>query len=371
MTDAALCTSAFDHRSDPLALALACQACFLTARAAKDSDMGRSLILAGLFTALAVWTKQTFLPLFLGLGLYLAAASGKGSALRYFASFLGFAAVFCVLFSFLFGFQAMWLNMIVIPARHPWYLRIGARTDLITGPAILSRILVTGSAALELVDYGALPIGAAAFLYFLLRRQAAKDKSVFLLFLIASVCLWPTAILGRVKAGGTPHDYMPPLYFLLLALIAAYRSLPRGEPPARLVKALLSISLLLLSAKTLLLFSRHNLRDRCSASPPHEVAYRDILRRGGTHFPDFVLSGLLADGNLYHSACGLTSYASAGYPVDPDYYRRFFPKGVKQIAYFNDGGTCADHTGMDPFLASFSKQASDPALPGWIVCGLP
>lgn len=290
--------------ADHTAIALGLLACVTLARSA-----GRHVLLAAALCALAIWAKQTAIFLLPALACWLWSIGERTAARR----FLGWSALFggaiFVVCGLAFGFSALWLNLVTIPAHLPW-----------------------GDAADKLARRApqlALQLGLPLVLLALLRRSGrwpARDTETgrFLgIVLCAAVASIPLGLPAFFKVGGDLNA-LHWWFYLVPALAAAW--LARGLPPV--------VSLLL--AVVVLLARIPEFRSLPATPQTAALAHAERIARanpGTMWFPYNPLVTYYADGRLYHVEDGIATRHLAGLGLREASFRRYLPARLTAVVY--------------------------------------
>jgi hypothetical protein len=171
------------------------------------------LFWAALCAALAVWSKQTTLGLVLAQLLWLNFSSGSKASIHYTLICVGFLFALGSIFVAQFGFNALWLNLVAVPARIPWCENFIDRTR-----------------ALGMHIAGCVLLPATGLIIF--RRTVWTKNSAWLLPALTWLCLLPTSIMSIYKIGGASNSLNGFLYLLVPSAVALIASLKRLAPAA-------------------------------------------------------------------------------------------------------------------------------------------
>ena len=316
------------------------------------------------FCALAPWAKQTVAPVLLAPPLYFWCLGNRRAAVQFI---LGLAAASCLLgaaFGAWFGFDRLVFTMMTMSSRHPLYpsqivyahRQVGDFLDI----ALLAALLVVAVLLLrgEQADTQA---G---------RREQVFDWSVWPIFLAATIFVLPTAILGRLKEGGTDNNYGAVDYFLTIAVVLcllrftarpAFRE-HRVLPGALAVAIGLLLSMQLLRAIPDVVRLPGQMTAFLRGTPSQEAFEFARRNPGKTFFPWHPLGPLLAEGRLYHISYGVHQRKLAGLEVTPSHLRAHLPPHMEYVAV---------RSVVEPFTRTpapeFTCEASVDGLPGWTV----
>jgi uncharacterized membrane protein len=305
----------------------------------------RSLVLAALFTALALWSKQTSIGLACGIAAWLWIAHDRGHAIRYGLWLTGFGAAFGLIAIAAFGFGPLAFNMFTIPSRHPWQ------------PNALRTLL--GDA----LRYTVVPVAILILAFAALDRSRLRPEfaaRAWTLFLLVAVFMIPTSLLGRVKIGGEPNSLHCVLYLYVaasLSLLQASSEVPSGWPRLAVVSAAVLFgsgyaqAAQLLPAQSLIDANVYRQADLYRQEHPGEV-----------YFPTNPLCTLLAESKLYHFDYGVYDRTLAGFAPTPDHLRAHLPQRLKFMAYYNFPPRVMKDLTRD---ARWMPEPNDRSMYGW------
>lgn len=250
--------------------------------------------------ALAVWSKQTSLGLVAAHLIWLAWKAGWPSALRYAAACFLAGLTLAGLFVSRFGFDALWLNMVTLPGRLPFW------------PAPLDR---AAGLAPHLIGYVLLP--AVAVLGW--RRAIFRSDSLWLLPALSWLLLLPTGLLSAFKVGGTANSLSGALYLLPAASSLAMRWLDGNR--LRLVAPTVATGVVLV----------------LQASQIPVVTFKPLVSHldratflarefpGQIYYPWNPLITFYSEQSFHHAEDGLYVRRLAGVPVSSDAVRDNLP----------------------------------------------
>lgn len=309
---------------------------------------GRALlVLAAFASAAAVWSKQTA-ALTLVLPAVLCWQAGRRrDAWLVLACTLGSCLLLGVLFGSLYGFGDLWWTMFVVPARHVRYPGV-----LLTDSAVL----------LGLLDL--LPL--AAVVLFLRRGGQSGEFGPARAALLYSAALLPLAVLGRMKIGGAPNNYLAPEVLLTLALCLAAGSALRDENRSLRRPALAVLGLLMAVQVTQtaqgLAFDAYRHWTQPPGRPSDE-AYAFLKQHPGrAYFPSNPLAMHMAEGRLYHTGFGAVTRAQAGFPVSERQWRAHIPAEAEWLITPEPL-----KPELQEQMPEFSVEVKLPELSRWIV----
>jgi hypothetical protein len=377
---------------DSPALAFATCALAVVVRPAKRHF--RNGLLCGVFVAMAIWTKLTFVSLLPPIAAYVLLAMDFRSAARFAAgAAITLFAITAVLL-LCFGRELVFQNLI-LPMHQPWKWPNIARPDAYlralrwmwrySAPAYLAMLGGIGALLLSLRHRAGRSAGGAdadpgrerPFNVGGLRRSIAA--SPWLPPAFASICLLFTATLAYVKAGGSWNNAVAGSYLALLAAAAAVgracggstQSVPDSERPVPLSIRISRIFVLLLliatgwpgSDRIAIVRDGINTWGHLSDNE-HEAAYQYARTHPGeVYFPGHPLSTLLAEGKLYHFDGGISEVELAGGTVGQAQLEGGLPPHLREILY-PAGGRAPQILWRFP---DFTATRQDPQMPGWII----
>lgn len=334
-------------RADSTALGAAALSCLF---------LGRNIALAGAFAAVSVLSKQNMTPFLVAVPVWLLLRGEMARAAKFCAAALiaGSTAVLA-LSPWLGGLPAMALNLITVPS-HQEFRKVYLFTTIATleEKALLFLLLPLSWAVHRGVSGG----------------LQAVLKTPQSLFLVASIILAPTSILGFMKVGGSVNALAPTLFFAALSLCVELLNLQeRGDIAATFDRRIPAALLLTVFGVTHTISSLYYL-SRSSRPGPMELAYEfGRAHPGEVYFPQYPLATLDAEGKLYHLSWGLADRRLGGQPVTLPHVLRYLPAtrvtaiamGVVVPEYDSDI-TERCHTDAD--LPGYSS------LPGFTICRL-
>ncbi|MCH2170420.1 hypothetical protein MK489_06530 [Myxococcota bacterium] len=364
--DVALERSTFMIHADAPALGFCVAACAsLLRRRPGAQDGNKNLLLSALFAVLAVWTKQTAVPILWAIPIYLLLAEGHRTAVRYvFYMALTTAITFSV-FALIFGFERIIYNLLIVPTGH-----IGLSS--VRSPS-------AGSSLYRLMSILAWPLAAITLLVIYGLRTSEtwrtwlRDNS-WTLSLVVALCMTPVASLAARKVGGHVNSYSFATVFAIAAATLGLSQLTiRPQAISWIARAAL---LLVIVIGTSAEFGRPNFRkdfDQAIArfsnfrENPEEQAFRFAKLRspGQVYFPMDPLVTLLAEGTLYHMSMGLASHHIGGDPPSLEFYRKYLPPDLRVVAMRQWFPKARLPFPKRLAREGFVLQKPDPRLPGW------
>jgi hypothetical protein len=177
--------------------------------------------------------------------------------------------------------------------------------------------------------------------------------------MVALVCL-PTALLGRMKQGGSPNTLAPTIGFLWIAMLAAYAAAGRRRPGVR--RTLTGVALGAALVLAVRLAPRLDGLPELLRAPALPTIAFNVARQapGTTYFPHRPTIGLLADGRAYHFSSAIEYRNLEGPRLAPHYVRAFLPPAFERMAA--DWFPYVLH-----YLPTFRRQVLDARLSAWTV----
>jgi hypothetical protein len=296
------------------------------------------LVIAAFLCALAVWSKQITVFLFVGQLVYLMLARNRRIPFIFAAWSVSFCGLGAMASAASFGFGNIWFNMVTIPSSLPW-------ADI---PARLA------NRPWPLVAQVALP-GLALFLLWRCKRwpQATRESGRFFHLTAAVYCaMLPVGLVAYCKIGGDTnllHSWsylMPGLLLAWLSGSSGMSATPRH--------------LLIVTAAALAL---HWPRLTTLPVQPH-TSHLTMARQITTAFPETVwfpqnpVITFFSSGRLWHSEDGIVTRHLAGFTLRGSELQGHLPPHLKAVCYPVFTKTHA----VMPLLPEFSRNTE---LPYW------
>ncbi len=358
---------AFAIHADAPAISLCGLACFfLYGRTGKHSV--RTFIPAALCSVLAVWTKQTMVPILLALPLYLWLGEGRRVGLAYLRCLTLCAVLISAVFLGWLGVEPVLFNMFVIPGHHPWcqFIENGPLKWLHVFP-VPPRMQVLLDAFAQLLIFCQVPLGTVSA-YFVYKRYFSAAKLVelrawfatqpWILLALTGLCMAPTSILGRVKIGGDINSFSFSSYFIFLAasliLVQVANRIFALEFQGSVgnIRRLSGGILLVFTFSIYSATSWEIRRDTHRGSDSADQAFDFIKTHPGEcYFPWDPLVHLMAEGRLYHFCYGVFDRELAGYPLSREHILQGLPPQLKVVVF----GVGTDRHYALKYLPEFSK----------------
>ncbi|MBN1871983.1 MAG: hypothetical protein JW800_05360, partial [Candidatus Omnitrophica bacterium] len=331
----------------------------------KDRDKVIPIFFSALFAVLSVWSKQTFVFLFLSLPLYVFVAYGSLSFKRYLAAVIIAALIISSAFILCFGYKNLLLNLLIIPAHHPLigfnrtYMPPLICIDLLVETlfllAMLSVVIFYSSRGLS--NYAVGIRGIKEWL----------DENRWLIFVFTGLCMMPVSIIANLKIGATYNSLSYMIYF-----IAAGVSLAIAQHAAALNRNLIRRGLIILMAVLICLASPKlwravKVKDTLTKNN-EKVAYDYAIKHPDQiYLPANPLAGIMADGRLYHSLSGIREREWAGFQIDRECFMSNVPQDMRQVAFPKYAFLEDAREYMEAYLKEFSNETQIGELSGWIV----
>ena len=301
----------------------------------------------GVLAALAVFTKQTLLPLLPALVVTVGMRRGLATAGALCAMLAVAVGVTGGLLGAVFGFREMAFHAVLVPLAHsrdksllsvvPW--AAGECLPLLSMPLAL----LMCRAALRTADQDAAP-GARSFL-----------NGPWLPFLLAACLCAPAAALAFAKRGGAVNNWSMITYFLLLASLSftaaclhagqeALRSVSRGLVIATVLSLSLKVALADLPKRGMVMRV---------PSPTAKVFEYCRSHPGTTYFPWHPAAAFAAEGRLYHFYYAVYDRELAGRPITPDHFAAYTPAGHTFMCFDKEG--VLDERFFAAFVAGYDR----------------
>ena len=354
--------------------AIACAVLYCHKHAEREVNL-LTLFIIAMFASLAFWSKQTMLPIYIALPIYILFAHGRKCFVRSILCFFTSNILLLILWLKIFVPKDILYNMITIPRNHPiWHkssVTINMKIDQLQG--VISRL---GTECFCLLIFVLISMLGLCFLRS--RNEAKVEKHAYvqhrwLMFIVVALFMIPSAILGASKYGGDVNAFSFVTYFLAtgssLALVEVMSrlSLRKDRRPLMIVVLLTFMYILLCFVKmdrNILFLSdeklaarRMNIQSALTYAKAHE---------GQIYFPGFPLLHLMSGGAYYHFSNGILDREIAGFPVTDKHFLEHIPKDLHSIAVYEvDNGENAKY--VLKYLPQFAKETEINELPGWKV----
>ena len=282
------------------------------------------IISSALFFAAAVFTKQNeVFALAAPLG-FLWARDGSRSMLLMVLTLAVAGAVGVVLCVAFCGWEAMFLNMWVVPSGHPWWR---------------STVDAVAQIALELLGHLCGLVVLLTMLAWISRRHLPRPatrlewvlSSPWVIPAAAALVMFPISVLGRLKIGGADNSNHSAYYlFAAVGMMSAgllrFESfLPRGGVPA------IALSVILV-ANGLLPVESQPLAERAAANRLNREYQFAKQHPGEVWFSSNPLVTLYTDGKLYHQGYGVYDRTLAKQPPTPRQLYEHLPDKLRWVS---------------------------------------
>lgn len=327
-----------------------------TALQAHPTGRGRWLGSA-LCAVLAVWSKQTMLPIVFPLLVFAWFRGGFAALSRYFLylvlSGLGVSLGVIALF---WPPQRLLFNILTLSSHKPF-------------PAHVERYVYQGIQAAR-QDYQVFLIGAAAITIYLIFFNQSRNTgstagsiSPAPVLCFAVFCsLFPGSLAAEITINGAKNDMGACAFFLVLSLTACLSSQAYHKSGLRIISQIV-VTIVLLWNLHPLAIRKTPQAYRNLYSNPTQIAYSYMrLHPGTAYFPYNPLATLLAEGKVYHMDEQLYDREVAGYPVNEVQVRSGVPFNYEVLAV--PPGEELQSSYLLKVSAGFTK-VSEPGFGGW------
>lgn len=326
------------------------------------------LYVSAFLAVLSMWTKQVTVPLVVAMALYLMIADGFLMALQYTLGVLVFGAMTTLVFSSCYGFSELWFNLVVNPSLQPW------NKDLVK---------TEGWAVVELMERMRwMGILLSFFLIYEFHHHRFKgsmrawfDRERWILFIVASLCLIPSALAGRMRVGGDLNAISFSTFFLvtgMYALILRYVTSPEPSEEFHFSQLFLKKFLFAYAVTSMVIqlpvqsyyfVCLPKYLHRLESNTP-KVAYTYAKAHPGElYMPWNGLETYLAEGKIYHFEYAVFDREVGNLPPSEEHFRAGLPTAMQAIAY--PPNEQARHV-MKHF-PEYVHETIDPELPGWTI----
>lgn len=366
LRDPGLAFSALTIHADAPALGLGALACGLFATGGRPPSTAR---LAAVATAavLAAWTKQTIAPLALALVVTALVRDGAGVAARLAAWLVGIGLAVSAVWLVAFDPQALWFDMVTLPARMPWYGEAHGGRWATVGFVIGLLVRLVWLPALVVV---VLAIAAA-------RRGVRLRDTPSAVLATTAIVLAPLAVVGGAKVGGFLNTFSVCSYFLVAATTIGLAAATEATGRAGVVATAGFAAVLALAAVDVgrgpdgLAHARETVvRLAAWRDNPHERAFAAARAHPGEiYLPWNPLSTLLAEDRLDNNEIGAWNRDLAGVPIDDALWRRYLPPRLRVVAFRPPTGAFAWLPEPSARLPELATPTTVPGLEGWTVLG--
>jgi hypothetical protein len=353
--------SLFSPAHDAVALGLGAVATALLCRSKTSTGLAGPLLSAVLAT-LAIWAKQTMIPLLVALPLYTLIRDGVPSCRRY----IGFLAVFGIAVSllcfFVFDHEGLILNMFEVPL---WHIRDKSVWDAIWSfqfefPVVTSLLIfgLLGCSWWKTFD----PVP----------ESQSNSPHRWLAFVLLGILEVPAGIAAYTKMGGSVNSFSFPIYYLAIGATLLVSKIGKSAGKDERLSfhrrvaqaALLSYSSILIFAPILQIKAHES----ATYADPLQAAFAfEKNHPGEAYFPWNSLSVMMAGGRLYHTEDGIISLAMAGKDLSVEQFRAHLPPHATLLALPPNYPAYWTNRRINRVLPEFSRQITVDELPGWQV----
>lgn len=345
--------AAFNVHVDAPTLGLAALACGLL-YFYRERQGRMNLVLSAVFAVLAVWSKQTAVPLLIALPLYLMMTESVKAGVRYTLYLLAAGGVISGLFLWVFNPQNLIFNILVIPGHQE--LRGNVPKALADASV---KFFIEGIAVISLALVSLVP--------FILKRKLSGPLAWIrswpgTLFVLVALFMAPLCILGKAKLGGSTNTFSYTYYFILLAGTLGLLE-QAGNKIIRFLLNILGIVFICIyipwSYKYILIEPKQQ-----NAA---ETAYEYMKKHPGQiYFPRLGVLEIMANHKIYHASVALKDRRWAEMPLSQAHFDAYVPPDMKGVA-FQEYKDIHMKT-LGPYLSGGALQEGrDPELPGFLV----
>lgn len=362
--------SAYWVHADAPALGFGLLACMKVMKHGRPAREMGPMVVAAIWLALAVGSKQTMAPLCVILPAYVLMRWGWRPAM----TLAGMTALLLAAGGFLcvavWGYDAVKFNWFTIAAGQPWQFEERGR--------IVSFLIWTGTLISEAT--GPVIVMAMLALLFAINGPAVQSRrrvmhEAWFLPLAIAILMSPLAIMSIAKRGGWGNSLSVSVFFLVAAM-GAFIARQKLVGDARVVRAIVGGAILLvlgLTAWSVTPFTniRSTLKDIANLDQnPEQQAYEFAVKypRAG-YFPRNPLASLMAERQYYMFEFGLLDELQLGdaYRPKPERMLRHLPANMRIIAI--PPQRTAGIAQME--MPGFTQPITVPELPKWSVFARP
>jgi hypothetical protein len=338
----------------------------------RDGLSWRRSLLVALCLTLAVWAKQSLVPIFAAVGVVAGLTHGITAVRRLIAASAIVGGLVSIVFVAWLGYTNLRDNMFAVPAQHPWN-----QMSLISGEIFNDLNAIGAAAHLKVLVAAALSLARENWLAFAVLSAAlisqAREggtrwrwpRKPWAAWFLIAICMIPTAAIGRIKVGGAVNHESFVMFFFIAALVCWLVQKNDDNHPADFTSLVAVLALL-----SLVNFPHAwEYRGwRATWDNQSEQAYRyDLHHPGAVYFPWNPLTSLLAEGKLYHFDYGVFDRNLGGAHVGTDHVMRDLPSPRPLIASY-----VAHHDYiLRTYFSDYRPRVPIPDLPGWKIYGPP
>ncbi len=325
-----------------------------------------ALPVSALCAVLAVFCKQTFLPVPIVLLVWLLTVQGRKVAGRYLVCLFAASVIATAASMAIWGPEPLYHCVIWVPAHDPSS----------EGSWIVS--VVRSAQHFIQLSFPVLILLLAGAIYFALSGISYERWRTLLVNrwvppLLVGIAELPFSILGYAKAGGDVNSFSFALFFLTCGVTMMLADLWHGAKAVATRR--LALSVLLATVLPLAVYeapAAYEFPSEMRGLPQTEqqMAFAYLKQHPGkAYFPWFPLAHLYAEGQFRHFIWGLVERWTAGETVSMAEFRAYIPTDPQVIVFAgSDYRSGPRISGFDlmKFLPAYSRSVDDPELHGWI-----
>jgi hypothetical protein len=320
------------------------------------------ILLSSSFAVLAVWSKQTALPIAFALPAYVLITEGWRSFFHYSKWFTLSGFIISGILCSIFGPKLMWFNMVEILNNQPLIHKVyGLPLQSLLRESFLFIIVISSYLLWKF-------LGKEKTLHSL--REIGKGKLWFLLTIVGLFMI-PTSLLGFAKIQGDVNAFSYTTYFLCAATTILILEVRREETGEQRGKKTDPLEIILFTANCFLVFlyapiTSYVLREYVPIvnSNPEQIAYQYARKHPGeVYFPWHTLPTLMAEGKAYHFDEAVFERELAGFRLTPEHFKNYIPSKLKEIAFYDP----IEVSYVMKFFPEFNRKIQVESLPGWTV----
>jgi hypothetical protein len=344
--------------ADAPALAFGTLACFFFWRAAQNNRLA-PVFLSSAFAVMAVWSKQTAVPILAALPALALLTSGRRFLLRYLSCLVLGGLAISGFFVLCFGFERMLFNIWTLQRRLPLQVAgvgwLGVFWQLAAVAAPLLCLIVLA----VFVD-----VQAGGDRQRPVRRWLRESPWTVLLFV--GMCMLPVSVLSRARLGGDDNSYHSVYYFILAAtVLLAELAVRRSDRRTQEMSVVMMMLCWLLHSIFAVPTARQMDLLSSARANPEQLAYQYAVRHPGeAFFPRFTLASLMAEGKLYHCEIAVLDHKNAGFPLSERHFREYLPAGLRYVVFGPD--LTEERPWILKYLEEYVQRTSLGELPGWV-----